>query len=107
MTTLNVFIKDTGTTAELPNREFILNNDVSQAFVYDDDAEHYECTQDDFDWWLKVASDHADLDQKMADLIEIHGHDAVYAVTNDAFCCDLEDQAYYVNQALFEAFAKS
>lgn len=73
-------------------------------FTYDADADVYRCDQDTFDWWATVLAAEQELDDRIADLAEEHGSDAVYNAIGTAGDCDLEDQAAAINAALDEAF---
>jgi hypothetical protein len=75
-------------------------------FEYEDETGSYLCEQSTFDWWSKVVSDNEALENRIYDLVQEHGSDAVYSVVNDAGGSDLEDHAANVNQALDEAFGE-
>lgn len=73
-------------------------------FEWDEDKDAYICDQDTFDWWSKVVDDNQKLEDRIYQLREEHGHDAVEQAIGDAFDCDLEDHARAVNQVLDDVF---
>lgn len=73
-------------------------------FEWDDELDAYVCDQETFDWWQKVVEENQELENRIFELEDKHGREAVYAVITDAGSNDLEDHARYVNQALDEAF---
>ncbi|WP_201319124.1 hypothetical protein [Paenibacillus sp. EPM92] len=73
-------------------------------FTYDADLNVYVCDQDTFNWWAKVVADKQALDDRLAQLREEHGSDAVEAVLGRVGDYDLEDEAAYVNKYLDEEF---
>ncbi|WP_226020019.1 hypothetical protein [Serratia symbiotica] len=73
-------------------------------FVYDDDIGAFVCEQGTYDWWSKVISDQQEMQDRIAALVDEHGHDAVYAAIGDASAVDIGDEAASVNAALDEAF---
>ena len=75
-------------------------------FVWDDEQGAYVCDQDTFDWWSKVVSDNESLENRIYELSQQHGGDAVSAVVYDAANVPLEQLAASVNEALDEAFGE-
>ena len=75
-------------------------------FVWDDEQDAYICDQDTFDWWSKVVSDNESLENRIHELSQQHGGDAVSAVVSDAANVDLEQLAASVNEALDDAFGE-
>lgn len=112
---INIIIKDTDKQETLSIvdqkgidyiKDFIGNygafNDGQ--FTYNDDKDVYICDQDTFDWWSKVVSDNQALKNRLAELRETFGSDAVQEVIDQASDVELEDLALSVNNALDEAF---
>ncbi|EGY51312.1 hypothetical protein [Neisseria shayeganii] len=73
-------------------------------FEWNEEQNAYICNQETFDWWEKVISDNQALENRIAELIEEHGSDAVYKVVADAAYGDLEDHAAIINSELDENF---
>lgn len=76
-------------------------------FEYDEDRDAYVCSQANFDWWETVVSENQSLDNRIHELSQEHGLDAVYEIIHAAGSTDLEDHAANVNQALDEAFGSA
>ena len=79
---------------------------VDGQFVYNEDADAYDCTPEVYEWWKRVLADHQALENRIAELVEEYGSDAVYAVMNRVGGYDLEDQPAAIHAALDEAFGK-
>jgi len=75
-------------------------------FRYNEDAGAYECSPETFEWWRRVLADHQALENRIAELVEEHGSDAVYEVVGSVGGYDLEDQPAAINAALDAAFGK-
>jgi len=75
-------------------------------FRYNEDAGAYECSPETFEWWRRVLADHQALENRIAELVEEHGSDAVYSVVHSVGDYDLEDQPAAINAALDAAFGK-
>jgi len=73
-------------------------------FIYDDDLEVYMCSQDAYDWWEKVISDNERLEERIAELKERYGSDAVRDALDAVVRVDWEDYAEEVNGRLDEVF---
>jgi len=73
-------------------------------FTYDEDQDAYICDQDTFDWWERVVNDNQELEDRIYDLVNEYGSEALYGVINDAGNFELEDHAASINQALDDAF---
>lgn len=76
-------------------------------FRYNEEANAYECTPETFEWWKRVLADHQALEERIAELVEEHGSDAVYEVVDSVGGYDLEDMPTAINATLDEAFGKS
>ena len=76
-------------------------------FEWDEDRDAYVCDQETFDWWDTVVTANQSLDDRIHELVEEHGSEAVYEVIRAAGSVDLEDHAANVNQALDEAFVSA
>ena len=86
-------------------KDFIGNYDNS-AFTWSEAEEIYTVDQDNYNWWHTVIANQQRVDNRIAKLREIHGYDAVDHALRDAYNCDIEDQAAYVNAALDVAFGE-
>jgi hypothetical protein len=89
-------------------REFIGNTDAlnTSDFGLDTEVLLYTCTKETYDWWSRVALAHQLLEDRMYELVQEHGSEAVYAALAGAFNGhDLETQPLSANAALDEAFA--
>lgn len=75
-------------------------------FAYNYDKDVYEATSQAFDWWHQVISDQQELVERIEELKEEHGSEAVYEVLESIKGHDLEDDAAVTNAALDEAFAE-
>ncbi|MNC21863.1 hypothetical protein D3C75_698490 [compost metagenome] len=86
--------------------DFIGNNGGLRPDGIAYDAEHgtYSASEEEFAWWEKVVADQQQLDNRIAELKEAHGAEAVDAVVSGAADVDLEDYAAAVNAALDEEF---
>jgi len=115
---MDVIIKETGELKELwvtgPNGtddtdDFVGNSGgfTNRDFVYDEEREVYVCSQDAYDWWEKVISDNERLKERIRELKERYGNDAVEDVVyGPGTQVDLEDYAAAVNGLLDEVFGK-
>lgn len=81
--------------------------DESHQFSYDNDTDVYSCTQSTFEWWNRVLADQQALTNRIAELSELHGAEAVHSAIGTAGDCDLEDQAAAINKELDQAFGVS
>jgi len=79
---------------------------VDGQFVYNEDADAYECTPETFEWWRRVLADHQALENRISELAEEYGTETVYEVVNSVGDYDLEDQPAAINAALDEAFGR-
>jgi hypothetical protein len=71
----------------------------------DDDGEGvYTCNRETFEWWSTVIADCQQLDERLHQLTNQHGIEAVMAALDGAVDCDLEYYAERANQALDSAF---
>jgi hypothetical protein len=112
---LQIKISDTGESATLsiinPQNgvdyigDFVGNSGalIDGQFIHDGDS-GYICTQSTFDWWQNVVSDCQQLEERLHQLTNNHGAEAVRLAIGWAGACDLEDYAARVNQALDTAF---
>lgn len=73
-------------------------------FKRDLDHDTYICDQDTFDWWHSVVDDNQALANRIHDLVQAHGHEAVYGAIEEADNVDLEAHAAAINRALDAAF---
>lgn len=88
-------------------RDFIGNYGAfADQFLLNEENGTFIATQEDYDWWVKVLADQQALSERIADLKEVHGADAVDEIVNEASGGDLEDEARNVNYALDEAFGE-
>lgn len=76
-------------------------------FRYDDETGSYECTQETYDWWVKVADEHETLSSRIEELAADYGREAVETVVLSVNANDLETEPAMINQALDEAFSGS
>lgn len=88
--------------------DFVGNNGAlaDGQFVRDDDADAYRCDQETYEWWARVISEHEALEERIYELRDEHGWDAVQDAIGNAADCDLEDIPANVNAALDEAFGE-
>lgn len=115
---MNIFIKETSQTETLSivcpksgvdyTADFIGNGGgfLDGQLAWDDERSACVCDQETFDWWDKVVSDNQELENRIFDLVQKHGFDAVYAVVNESSSVDLEDLAKAVNNGLDEIFGE-
>lgn len=82
-----------------------VNDNANSYIVYDKEEEAYYTSSANFDWWEKVVSDREALDERIKELSEKHGPDAVQNVLITV-SVDLEHEATEMNAALDEAFTK-
>lgn len=75
-------------------------------FVYNHEDDVFEATAQAFSWWNQVISDQQELVDRISELKEEHGSDAVNEVLESVGGHDLEDDAAVVNAALDEAFGE-
>lgn len=75
-------------------------------FVYNHEDDVFEATAQAFNWWNQVISDQQELVDRISELKEEHGSDAVNEVLESVGGHDLEDDAAVVNAALDEAFGE-
>lgn len=75
-------------------------------FVYDHETGIYTAEQETFNWWDKVVSAHRALEERIYDLKQEHGSDAVHEAIGDAGNTDLEDMPAAINAALDAAFGE-
>ncbi len=75
-------------------------------FVYNHEDDVFEATAQAFNWWNQVISDQQELVDRIDELKEEHGSDAVNEVLESVGGHDLEDDAAVVNAALDEAFGE-
>lgn len=113
---INIVIKENGAKETLELRmnglscvvDVIGNHDglgtADHQFNYNTELDAYVTTQDNFDWWDRVLADQQALQDRIAELEEIHGSDAVHEAISNSGDCDLEDIAPAINQALDDAF---
>jgi hypothetical protein len=73
-------------------------------FVYDEETDVYAADWDTYLWWEEVVAAHQDLDDRIHELKQKHGSNAVSKAIGDAGDCDLEDRAAAINGALDETF---
>ncbi|WP_338709230.1 hypothetical protein [Paenibacillus amylolyticus] len=77
-------------------------------FVWDESQGAYLATQETYDWWTKVLSDHSALTERIAEVKNLTNKvEEVDQIVWAASDCDLEDQATRVNAALDEAYGVS
>jgi len=79
---------------------------IDGQFRYNEEADAYECTPETFEWWKRVLADHQALENRIAELVEEHGSEAVYEVVGSVGGYDLEDQPAAVHAALDETFGR-
>lgn len=75
-------------------------------FVWDDELDAYVCDQETYDWWENCIDEHQKLADRVYELEQEHGWDAVHKVIDDEYYCDLGDQPRHVNSVLDEAFGQ-
>jgi hypothetical protein len=112
---MNIIIKETAATETLsiidPKTgvdyiiDFIGNTGaLRNEFDRDEERDVFICDQETFNWWYTVVTEHQALENRIHELINEHGSEAVYDVVHAAGSVDLEDHTGNVNQALDEAF---
>lgn len=112
---MKVVIKETGIaeTLRLTDKngydyvqDFIGNNGALNdgQFVYDDEKDAYLVSSDDYEWWSNTIQLHQQLNDKIAELSDEHGSDAVHDVINGVNYLDLDDEAKAMLAALEKAF---
>lgn len=103
--TLSIIAPDSGIDYV---QDFIGNTGalIDGQFVYDEDVEAYTCDPDTYEWWSKVCADNEALEERIYQLKQEHGSDAVDSAIGNSALCDLEDLAASVNTALDEAFGE-
>lgn len=74
-------------------------------FIHGEQSGTFACSQDTFDWWVKVLADQQQLDERIAELEDANGSDAVREAIGDAGNTDLECMAAEINNALDMAFS--
>lgn len=111
---MKVFIKETQEVKELSivdengidwTGDFI-NVSVRDEFSFNDDEGYYETDLESYEWWERIIEEHQKLNDRIHELKEEHGYDAVYEVIKDAYEVDLEDQPASVHAALDEVFGE-
>ena len=75
-------------------------------FSRDDERDAYICDQGTFVWWATVVADNQALEDRINDLVQEHGQQAVYQAVQTAGAVDLEDHASVVDQVLDDAFGR-
>ncbi len=73
-------------------------------FEYDEDTEIYTTTQENYDWWETVVTDNQELENRLFELRQEHGNEAVHNAIGESGNCDLEKLAVRLNQNLDEVF---
>lgn len=82
----------------------IIIDDSDSEHVWGNDSQYF-ATRETADWWVKVINDQQQLVDRIHELKQEHGHDAVMdALSNEYGKCDLENEAAVCNQVLDEAF---
>lgn len=76
-------------------------------FTYDEEKDAYIVSQDDYEWWEGIVRQQEELDERIYELKQEHGSEAVSEVVKDAADTDLEDRASAINAALDEAYGKA
>lgn len=112
---MKLFIIETGETKTLTlpcpktgccyAADFIQGHDITT--VENEDGDDVQAmTAEAFAWLANVIAKQAVLDQRIADLVEEHGSEAVYAVVHRiaAGYYDLENEADMINSALDSEF---
>ena len=106
---MKIIIIETRSTETLSLIDRKTGEDYIADFVagYDDISQDEEgqlvCeTHYAFDWWKKVIEDRQELEDRLDDMREKYGREAVYKVIEDFPQVDLEDEAREFNAALDE-----
>ena len=72
-------------------------------FHFNSESDMWETNQAEFDWWDAEIEEYQMLEYRIAELVNIHGIEAVWAIINDV-PAELSDLVDVVNEALYEAF---
>lgn len=83
-----------------------IGDHIIDDFTYDEERDVYITDQETFEWWEKVIKDRQKLDERIDDLIQIHGYDKVVEAIDKAGNVELECEAAAINAALDEVFGK-
>lgn len=75
-------------------------------FVYDEDKDAYLVSKGDYEWWSETIRLHRELEDRIDELSNEHGRDAVDEVLLGIDTLDLQDDAKAMLAALKEAFGK-
>ena len=107
---MKIIIRETGKEKELSiidnsGCDYIIDfvgntGALGDQFIFDDDLDAWVCDQETFDWWDTVVSDNQDLEDRLAELRQEHGSDAVEQVIYDAGSVDIGDHAANLNNHL-------
>ncbi|MFR9708128.1 hypothetical protein ACL02P_01645 [Paenibacillus sp. MB22_1] len=73
-------------------------------FVYDEDKEAYLVSHDDYEFWVETIQMYQTLEDRIAELSNEHGRDAVEEVLKGIDQLDYQDEAREQLKALDEAF---
>ncbi len=114
---MNIIIKETGARHELSiidpaNGVDWINDLVGNTGAFDrefserTDEGEYILSSEDYEWWSEVVDGLQAAHDRIYELKEIHGSDAVYAVLESTGDVDLEQQAGEIMNALDEAFGE-
>lgn len=84
--------------------DFIGNAGDLDNFVWDYDLDAYMVSAEVYSWWARVLEDQQALEDRLYELRQKHGSDAVEAVIGDMPYVDLEDHAAVLHRMLDDAF---
>lgn len=76
-------------------------------FSYDDDLDAWVCNKDEYEWWKDYINDYCGVEERLEEVREIYGCEAVEEAIKDAYCGDAEDIPGAVNMALDDAFGEA
>lgn len=75
-------------------------------FVWDRDSATGVCDADTFEWWSDVICDNQSLDDRIHNLVDTHGWEAVMEIVSSVEKTHIDSHASAVNAKLDEVFNK-
>lgn len=73
-------------------------------FVYDSEKDVYDVSKENYEWWTNTIQLHQRLNDRIEELSQEHGRDAVDEAIRGIDLLDLDDEAKAMLAALDEAF---
>lgn len=114
---MRVVIRETGANEELryvdpksPDinhaRDIIGNEGGFDQFEYDSEKDVYYASEETFRWWERTLAAHQEVDERIYELCNEFGADAVEEVLRTVGNYDFEDLPAAIHAALDEAFGR-